>query len=80
MPRPSRLSTMTGTLNECSSRNSTVSWAPDGFSKTSSALSKKHKETNARLHNYDPERFRLSSQPQSGIYQRVVSKMTPYMG
>lgn len=44
MPRPSRLSTMTGTLNECSSRNSTVNWAPVGFNKTSSALSKKHKQ------------------------------------
>lgn len=35
---------MTGTLNECSSRNSTVSWAPEGFSNISSALSQKNKK------------------------------------
>lgn len=38
MPKPSLLSTITGTLNECSSRNSTVSCTPDGLSKISSAL------------------------------------------
>lgn len=57
MPSPSFRSTSTGTLKERSSRKSTVSWAPDGFRRTSSALPRETKTGKYHLQDQTAEQL-----------------------